>query len=54
MHFVDEPGNLSSVYNIISMGRKAYSILQTDGLQANFLEHSRFVSWGPPGILTYS
>ena len=29
-------GDLITVYNIISLGRNVYSVLQTEGLQANF------------------
>lgn len=31
-----KPGDLITVYNIISLGRNVYSVLQTEGLQANF------------------
>lgn len=31
-----KPGDLIIVYNIISLGRNVYSVLQTEGLQANF------------------
>lgn len=34
--FWAQPENLIPVYNIISLGRKVYSILQTHGWQADF------------------
>ena len=47
-----KPGNLITVYNIIYMGRKVYSILQTEGLQANFWNTIDLWVGGLPGILT--
>lgn len=41
-----KPGDLITIYNIISMGKKSVFHITNRGFASQFLEYNRLASWG--------